>query len=112
MVQQHIFDVAEYEPDLSTRQDAVLRFDAASAVRAIVFHLLDEGLAKSVSRDTIDRTIDRLKSTRIEPSIARRRWVTLSNTQRLRWILNECHTTMRVGENQVVRLRAKRSAAK
>ena len=89
MVQQHIFDVVGTEPDLSADKDAVLRFTPQSAVRAMVFHLLDENLAKSIAPDTIDRTVARLTDRRIAPSIARRRWVKMSNLERLRWILQE-----------------------
>ena len=108
MVQQHIFDISEAEADLSCARDAVLRFDPAAAVKAIVFHLLDEKMAASVADETVCRTVDRMRGKSIELSIARRRWVKMTNPQRLRWLLRESQTTLRIGANDVVRLRARR----
>jgi hypothetical protein len=107
MVQQQIFEVAGSVADISAGKDAVIRFNAETAVRALVFHLLDERVARVVSPDTIERTIQRLKENRIQPSIARRHWIAMTNSQRLRWFLQECHTTTRTGTNETIRLRAK-----
>jgi hypothetical protein len=108
MVQQHLFASPKIDRTSEARPDAVLRFEPLATVRAIVFHLLDERVARSVAPETIDRTIARLTAKSIRPSIAWRRWVTLSNPQRLAWLLAESHTSMRIGENDRVRLQARR----
>src|SRR5579863_5969689 len=104
MVQQHMFSVGGAKSADTVMADAVLRFDPDTIVRAIAYHLIDEGLAKDVAENTIERTIVRLNNSAIRPSIARRRWATMSNPQRLRWILMESETTLTIGADATARL--------
>ena len=108
MLQHHLLRRAARLAEASEK-DAVLRFDPVLAVQAIVFHLLDEHLAKGVSPETIRRTMERLATKSISLSIARRRWVTMTNGQRLKWLLSESETTTLITENDFVLLRARRS---
>ena len=88
---------------------AVLKFDAVSAVRGIAFHLLDEKLAKSVSADAIQRTIERLGARSFHPVIPRDPLTMMTNSQRLNWLLSESQTLTLMGTGDVVFLRARRS---
>lgn len=89
--------------------EAMLTFNSASAVRGIVFHLLDEKLARRVSDETVRRTIDRLDARAIHPSISRTRWSGMTNPQRLEWLLSETQTITLVEANDTVFLRARRT---
>ena len=75
---------------------AVFQFDPKSLVRGIVFHLVDEGIAADVSGDSVRRTIERLTSRKISLSIQRGQWATMSNRQRMDWLLSESKTAMSV----------------
>lgn len=91
-----------------TSIEGVLTFDAGSAVRGIVFHLLDEKLARRVPEDAIKRTTDRLSGRDFRPSIARSRWTQMTNPQRLEWLLTETQTTTFAAPNDTVLLRARK----
>ena len=71
---------------------SVFQFDPASIVRGIVFHVLDEGIASEVTGDSVKRTIERLKTRKIHPSIDRTRWSSMTNRQRMDWLLAESKT--------------------
>ena len=75
---------------------AMYQFDPKSLVRGIVFHLVDEGIAAEVSGDSVRRTIDRLASRKISPSIQRGQWAAMTNRQRMDWLLAESKTAMSV----------------
>jgi hypothetical protein len=89
--------------------DATVTFTALSAVRGIVFHLLDEKLARRVSDDTIQRTIQRLDARPFSPSIQRGRWLGMTNPQRLEWLLAQTQTITLVEANDTVLLRPRRT---
>ena len=74
----------------------VFQFDPKSLVRGIVFHLVDEGIAADVSGDSVRRTIERLTSRKISPTIHRGQWSTMSNRQRMDWLMAESKTAMSV----------------
>ena len=74
----------------------MFQFDPKSLVRGIVFHLVDEGIAAEVSGDSVRRTIERLTSRKISPSIQRGQWATMSNRQRMDWLMAESKTAMSV----------------
>jgi hypothetical protein len=84
------------QPDQAGAAPAVFQFDPKSLVRAIAFHLVDEGIAADVSGDSVRRTIERLASRKISPSIQRGQWATMSNRQRMDWLLSESKTAMSV----------------
>ena len=93
----------------SQAHQGILNFDSASVVQGMVYHLLDEKLAKSVSPETIDLTIKRLASTGFTTSISRSLWSGMTNPQRLDWLQRESHTISLVGVGDVVSLHARRS---
>jgi hypothetical protein len=69
----------------------LLSFEPDAAVRAIVFHMLDEGLAREVAADSVRRTVARLRYRGLRPSIRRTAWELMSNHDRLEWLLSESH---------------------
>jgi len=70
----------------------VFYFDPAAVARGIVFHLIDEGIAADVSADSVHRTIERLESTGVRPSVYKGLWAEMSHRERLAWLLAESHT--------------------
>ena len=60
MLQERISDVSGGSANVVVASQKPLTFDAVSAVRAIVFHLMDEKLATGVSVEVIRRTVERL----------------------------------------------------
>ncbi len=76
--------------------DAKYQFKPASVVQGIVFHVLDEGMAREVSGDSVKRTLDRLETRRICPSIERTKWAGMSNRQRMQWLMKESATAASV----------------
>ena len=69
-----------------------LQFNPERAVAAITFHLIDEGITKSVSHDSRQRTINRLRHESFVLSISARTWATMTNPARLRRLLEETAT--------------------
>ena len=74
--------------------EAVFQFRPGSVVQGIVYHLLDEKLAAKVSDDSVNRTVQRLSSRNVCPSIERNKWSTMTNRQRLDWLLAESRTVL------------------
>jgi hypothetical protein len=69
-----------------------LCFTPERAVAAIAFHLVDEAIAKSVSAESAQRTIKRLRHESFALSISARTWAVMSNVDRLRRLLEETAT--------------------
>ena len=67
---------------------AVLCFDPDTVGRAIVFHMLDEGLAREVASDSVRRMVNRLGRRGLRPSILRSAWEAMTNHERLEWLLS------------------------
>lgn len=95
--------------DLKGSEPVNLRFDAVAAVRGIAFHLVDEKLGREVSPEAMETTIKRLSIKGVFYTIARERWMTMTNPQRLDWLLAETHTLTLIGADDVIYLRARRS---
>ena len=67
--------------------DAILIFEPDAVARAIVFHMLDEGLAREVTGESVRRTVSRLRRRGLRLSIRRGAWRVMSNPDRLDWLL-------------------------
>jgi hypothetical protein len=67
----------------------LVSFDPDAVVRAIVFHMLDEGLAREVAEESVGRTAAWLRRRGLRPSIRRTAWELMSNHDRLEWLLSE-----------------------
>jgi hypothetical protein len=70
----------------------VLHFEPETVGRAIVFHMLDEGLALEVEEESVKRTVARLRRRGLRPAIRRSAWELMTNHERLEWLLSETLT--------------------
>ena len=85
--------------------EAVLSFEPKTAGRAIVFHLLDEGLAREVTAESVKRMVSRLRRRGLRPAIRRGTWEAMTNHERLGWLLSETRTVpLMQSEGDVVTL--------
>jgi hypothetical protein len=82
---------------------AVYSFEADAVARAIVFHMLDEGLAREVNAESVKRMVVRLRRRGLRPAIRRSAWQLMTNHERLEWLLSESLTVplMRPDEDVV-----------
>ena len=71
---------------------ATFSFEPDAVARAIVFHMLDEGLATSVTEDSVRRMVARLRRRGLRPAIRRAAWEVMTNHERLEWLLSETLT--------------------
>ena len=71
---------------------AHIQFTPERAVAAITFHLIDEGITTSVSPDSAQRTVNRLRHESFALSISGRTWAVMRNPDRLRRLLEETAT--------------------
>ena len=74
--------------------DPVLCFEPDAVVRAIVFHVLDEGLAREVAAHSVRQTVARLRRRGLRPAIRRSAWQLMTNHERLAWLLSESLTVL------------------
>ena len=79
-----------------------LCFEPERVLCGIVFHVIDEGLARDVSVESLKLALDRLRRRRIRPAIRRSAWVAMSNHDRLEWLLAASRTIPLVREDDVV----------
>ena len=84
--------------------EAVLQFEPDRIVRAIVFHMLDEGLAREIAPDSARNAVARLRRRAVRPSIRRSAWVAMNNHERLEWLLAESRTVPLLRDDDVVLL--------
>jgi hypothetical protein len=78
------------------RASTPLQFEPELAVRAIVYHLVDEGVAVQVAADSIQAAIARLRRTAVRPSIEPWVWSEMTNPQRLEWLMEQTQTASRL----------------
>jgi hypothetical protein len=69
-----------------------LQFTPERAVAAITFHLIDEGITKAVSLESVQRTLNRLRHESFLLTISARTWAVMTNPARLRRLLDETGT--------------------
>src|SRR6266487_599448 len=69
-----------------------LQFTPERAVAAITYHLVDEGITKFVSAESVQRTLNRLRHDSFQLTISARTWATMTNSARLRRLLDETST--------------------
>jgi len=83
------------------RESAPLLFEPELAVRAIVFHLVDEGIAAQVSDDSIRASVVRLRRTSVRPTVEQSVWSEMTNPQRLEWLMEKTQTASRLINGEV-----------
>jgi hypothetical protein len=69
-----------------------LQFTPERALAAITFHLIDEGVTKSISPESVQRTLNRLRHESFMLTISARTWAVMTNPARLRRLLDETET--------------------
>src|SRR5881394_3414940 len=69
-----------------------LQFSPERAVAGIAFHLIDEGISRLVSEDSVQRTLNRLRHESFSLTISARTWAVMTNSARLRRLLEETST--------------------
>jgi hypothetical protein len=88
---------AQQHPQTST----LIQFDPQLAVRAIVFHLVDEGISEQVAEDSVKATIVRLQRGSIAPAVEQWMWAEMSHAQRLQWLMEKTHTSARLVSDEL-----------
>ena len=76
----------------ATDAGAIFSFEPDAVARAIVFHMLDEGLAREVADESVRRMVTRLRRRGLRPAIRRTAWQVMTNHERLEWLLSETLT--------------------
>lgn len=84
-----------------SRPTAPIQFEPELAVRAMVFHLVDEGVAVEVADDSIRAAVARLRRAAIRPTIEQWVWSEMTNAQRLEWLMEKTHTASRLMSDEV-----------
>jgi hypothetical protein len=69
-----------------------LQFTPERALAAITFHLIDEGITSSISPESVQRTLNRLRHESFMLTISARTWAVMTNPARLRRLLEETGT--------------------
>ncbi len=75
---------------------ALIEFDPELAVRAIAFHLADEGISPRVDEPSARATVDRLQRSTVPLSVEQWVWSEMTNPQRLEWLLQKTQTASRL----------------
>ncbi len=82
-----------------------LHFGPERAVAAIAFHLVDEGISRSVSAESVQGTLNRLRRKSFGLTISARTWAVMTNSARLRRLLDETGTEAALLPDDTVILR-------
>jgi hypothetical protein len=88
-------------------KSALISFDPDQILRAICFHLLDDGHARSVAGISVYQMRDRFRRQRMRLMIARRQWEEMKNRERLEWLLAKSKTVT-IYSGQIVSLAPQR----
>ena len=83
------------------KSSALIQFEPELAVKAIVFHLADEGASPAVSEESARATVARLRRGAVRPTIEQWMWSEMSNAQRLEWLMQKTHTSSRLISDEV-----------
>jgi hypothetical protein len=83
-------------PRQTSSPSTLIQFDPPLAVRAIVFHLIDEGITERVADDSVQAALLRLTRGSIAPTIEQWMWAEMSHAARLQWLLEKTHTSARL----------------
>jgi hypothetical protein len=89
------------QPQQQQQTSTLIQFEPQLAVRAIVFHLVDEGITEQVGDDSIRATVVRLQRASIAPAVEQWMWAEMSHAQRLQWLLEKTHTAARLVSDEL-----------
>jgi hypothetical protein len=88
----------------AAESDGILRLSAETVVRGIIFHMLEEGLAREVAADSVEKTLRRMRRRDLRPTVRHTAWLAMTNHDRLEWLLAESRTVPLIHPNDVVSL--------
>jgi hypothetical protein len=88
------------------KSTALIQFEPELAVKAIIFHLADEGISPAVAEESVRATLLRLRRASLRPSVEQWMWSEMTNPQRLEWLLQKTNTTSRLISDEVSVLEA------
>jgi hypothetical protein len=88
----------------SADSEEKLCLDARQVVQGIRYHILDGHIARAVSNDSYARAEDRLVERPDRLTVLRGRWEKMTDAQRLRWLLEQSHTSFTVGGDGLAEL--------
>ncbi len=74
----------------------LIHFGPELAVRAITFHLADEGISARVTDESAESMVSRLKQSSLRLSVEQCIWSDMTNPQRLEWLLEKTQTIARL----------------
>lgn len=83
------------------RASAPIQFEPELAVRAIVFHLVDEGVVATVAGDSVRAAVLRLRRASCRPAIEQWVWSEMTNPQRLEWLMEKTQTAARLVSDEL-----------
>lgn len=86
----------------------MLSFDAFSIVRAITFHLVDEGKARAVDLKSSQAAIHKLSQRMSCVTISAAHWGVMDNVQRLQWLLKQSHIVVKSAPSRPTMLAVRR----
>ena len=75
---------------VQSRANALI-FDPPAIVRAITFHLLDEGAADAIDAESAKVTVQKISERINQFTVSVDEWRAMENVQRLRWLLEQSH---------------------
>ena len=84
-----------------SRPSTPIQFEPELAVQAIVFHLLDEGIAAQVADDSVRAAVVRLRRAAVRPTVEQWVWSEMTNPQRLEWLMDKTQTASRLVSDEV-----------
>ena len=87
----------EKSPDTST-----LRFAPEQVLAGIMFHVIDEGIARGVCAESVAQAVARLRLRPVPPTIRRSAWLAMTHHDRLEWLLAESRSVPLVREDDMV----------
>jgi hypothetical protein len=91
----------------SADAEEVLCLDARQIVQGIRYHILDGNIARAVSNASCAQAEDRLVERHDRLTVSRRGWGQMTDAQRLRWLLEQSHTSFTVGRDGLAELIAR-----
>ena len=86
----------------------MLAFDPSSIVRAITFHLLDEGKARAVNLESSEAAVRKLSQRMNRLTISAEYWAAMDNVQRLQWLLRQSHIVVTSAQSRPAKLSVRR----
>jgi hypothetical protein len=75
-----------------TPEQSDIRFDPRRLMAAMTFHACESGMVEEVSPSSIRLTMRRLVRQRVSAVMPRTRWATLTDPQRMQWLLKVTRT--------------------